>query len=43
MGAPEEKQHLDRAVTALRRIVFGERQQITKPQQPSPQAQKPKP
>lgn len=43
MAAPEERKHLDRAVGALRRIVFGERQSIRTPQKPTPQADQPKP
>lgn len=36
MPALDERQALDRAVAAWRRIVFGQRQSIRMPQQPAP-------
>ena len=41
MSALDERKSLDAAVTAWRRVVFGQRQSIRRPQPPTPQATPP--
>lgn len=38
MAAGKERRALERTITAWRRVVFGERQSIRRPQQPLPAA-----